>query len=71
MSATVVPLRTPASRRRALEVPAAARGVNDALVGIAWFNGLSHSERAYWLEVAESATPADAWRAFQSGVPGP
>ncbi len=43
----------------------------DALVGMSWFNGLSQSERAYWLEAAGSACPADAWHAFQSGVPGP
>ena len=49
----------------------AQRNVADALVGMAWFNGLSPSERAYWLEVAGSAAPADAWRAFQSGIPGP
>ena len=60
------------SDRRALVIePKERRNVADALVGMAWFNGLSRSERAYWLEVAGSAAPADAWRAFQSGIPGP
>ncbi|MHB1542494.1 MAG: hypothetical protein ACYCYH_14520, partial [Steroidobacteraceae bacterium] len=49
----------------------ARSNVADALVGMAWFNGLSRSERAYWLDVAGSACPAAAWAAFQSGVPGP
>lgn len=49
----------------------AQRNVADALVGMAWWNGLSQSERTYWLEAADSAVPADAWRAFQSGIPGP
>jgi hypothetical protein len=47
------------------------RNVADALVGMAWFNGLSRAERTYWLDVAGSACPAAAWAAFQSGVPGP
>ena len=51
--------------------PKERRNVADALVGMAWFNGLSQSERTYWLEAADSAAPADAWRAFQSGIPGP
>ena len=58
--------------RRAIVIELRAqRNVADALVGMAWFNGLSPSERAYWLEVAGSTAPADAWRAFQSGIPGP
>ena len=51
--------------------PQSRRNVADALVGMAWWNGLSQSERAYWLDVAGSACPAAAWAAFQSGVPGP
>ena len=51
--------------------PQARRNVADALVGMAWWNGLSQSERAYWLDVAASACPAAAWAAFQSGIPGP
>lgn len=38
----------------------------DARAGMAWFNGLSPGERSYWLTVAESARPADAWRAFKT-----
>ena len=37
----------------------------DALAGIAWFNSLSRAARAYWLDAADSARPADAWRLFQ------
>ena len=51
--------------------PQAQRNVADALVGVAWFNGLSRAERAYWLELAGSARPADAWRAFQAGGVAP
>ena len=40
----------------------------DADFGIAWYNGLSKAERALWHRVAGSAVPADAWRAFQSGM---
>ena len=43
----------------------------DALVGMAWFNGLSRVERTYWLDVAGSACPDAASAAFQAGVPGP
>jgi hypothetical protein len=51
--------------------PQARRNVADALVGMAWWNGLSRAERTYWLDVAGSACPAAAWAAFQSGIPGP
>jgi len=58
--------------RQALVIePKERRNVADALVGMAWFNGLSRVERTYWLDVAGSACPAAAWAAFQSGVPGP
>ena len=43
----------------------------DALAGMAWFNSLTPSERREWLEVAGSAVPAEAWRAFQAGGPQP
>ncbi len=38
----------------------------DDRAGIAWFNALTSPERSWWLSVAESARPADAWRAFQT-----
>ena len=57
--------------REALEALEAERSPAEALIGMSWFNGLSRSERAYWLDVAGSACPAAAWAAFQSGVPGP
>ena len=42
----------------------------DELAGMAWWNGLSEVERAYWLGVAGSAIVAEAWRAFKrSGEP--
>lgn len=34
----------------------------DARIGIAWWNGLTPTRRRYWLDVAGSARPADAWR---------
>lgn len=40
----------------------------DALAGMAWWNALSRFDRAYWLGVADSAVPADAWRAYQQHV---
>ncbi|MGC8520212.1 MAG: hypothetical protein ACP5P4_17105 [Steroidobacteraceae bacterium] len=48
--------------------PAQSEIPEDAELGMAWFNGLSRSERAHWLEVAGSARPVDAWRAFQAGM---
>lgn len=38
----------------------------DAAKGMAWFNGLSRSERAFWLDLAGSAVPADAWAAWKA-----
>lgn len=32
--------------------------------GIAWWNRLSEAERAYWLHVADSARPVDAYAAY-------
>jgi hypothetical protein len=34
------------------------------LQGISWWNGLDEKDRAYWLTVAGSAVPADAWQAW-------
>ena len=50
--------------------PAQERRQDDAdvRVGIAWYNGLTPTERRQWHEVAGSAVPADCWRAFQSGM---
>ncbi len=42
------------------------RSVADGLVGLSWFNGLSRQERAYWLERARSACPADAWSCYKA-----
>jgi hypothetical protein len=59
---------------------------NDAALGMAWFNRLSRTERARWLDVAwKKASPlgqysldtmpsaADAWEAFKTAkeVPRP
>jgi hypothetical protein len=38
----------------------------DDLAGISWFNGLTDERRAYWLDQAGSAVPADAWSRFKS-----
>lgn len=40
----------------------------DAELGMRWYNGLTKAERLHWHRVAGSAVPADAWRAFQSGM---
>ena len=40
--------------------------LEDALRGSLWWNSMSPTERRHWLEVADSAVPADAWRAFQA-----
>ena len=40
----------------------------DAELGMRWYNGLTKAERALWHRIADSAVPADAWRAFQSGA---
>ena len=58
----------------ALDGPEAVSGghvvdLEDARAGIAWWNSLTPARRQRWLEVAGSARPADAWRAFQGGVP--
>lgn len=62
--------------RRALVIEPAnarepARNAADARIGIAWWNGLTPTRRRYWLDVAGSAAPADAWRAFQMGESAP
>lgn len=46
----------------------AAVDTDDARAGIAWWNSLQPAERGEWLEIAGSAVPADAWRAFQAGA---
>lgn len=35
-----------------------------AIAGIEWWNSVSESTRRYWLEVAKSSSPADAYRAY-------
>lgn len=37
----------------------------EAEVGMAWWNRLTKSQRRYWLDVAGSARPVDAYRAYQ------
>jgi hypothetical protein len=56
-------------RMRALasrEAPGAAHIDADAELGMTWWNGLSERERAEWLRIADSAAPADAWRAYKA-----
>lgn len=42
----------------------------DEVLGVAWWNGLTEKERAFWLQAARSAVPADAWAFWkrQEGV---
>ena len=37
----------------------------DSDVGMAWWNRLTKAERRYWLDVAGSVRPVDAFRAYQ------
>jgi hypothetical protein len=43
--------------------------VNDAALGMTWWNRLTERERAEWLRRAGSAIPADAWAAFKAYKP--
>ena len=38
----------------------------DALLGMAWYNGLTRRERSEWHQRAGSAVPADAWAAYKA-----
>lgn len=38
---------------------------DDPQAGVTWWDQCTEQDRAYWLEVAKSAVPADAWIAFQ------
>lgn len=38
---------------------------SEAEVGMAWWNRLTRRQRRYWLDVAASARPVDAFRAYQ------
>lgn len=33
--------------------------------GMEWWNNATHNERRYWLDVAKSARPVDAWTAYK------
>jgi hypothetical protein len=46
-------------------MPGLSPAGNDAELGMAWWNGLTELERAHWMEVADSAIPADAWKAWK------
>lgn len=59
----------PASSARVIPFPGADPSRQDTGAGIAWYNSLSCAERLHWHEVADSAVPADAWRAFQGSAP--
>lgn len=41
---------------------------DDVLQSIKWWNRLAETQREFWLQVADSATPADAWAAYQESV---
>lgn len=75
MDAVPGPLHWPVAihhaRKRLQDALEALDGVDleDALRGSIWWNSISRAERQHWLEAADSAVPADAWRAFQAGGP--
>ena len=37
----------------------------DELAGIEWWSSMSEPRRADWLQLADSARPADAWAEFK------
>jgi len=37
----------------------------DGEAGMFWWNNITEVQRAYWLSVAGSAVPADAWAAYK------
>ena len=37
----------------------------DELAGIEWWSSISEPRRADWLQMAESAKPADAWAEYK------
>lgn len=41
----------------------------DDLAGMAWWNSMSESDRLYWLALAKSAAPVDAWERFKRVYP--
>ena len=44
-----------------------AQRPGNALIGLAWYNGLTRQERREWHQRAGSAVPADTWKAFKAG----
>lgn len=38
----------------------------DEQAGMDWWNALSEQDRGFWLALAGSATPADAWRQYKT-----
>lgn len=42
--------------------------LDEPLAGIVWWNELSEIQRRFWLNVAGSAVPADAYRAYLSSL---
>lgn len=43
----------------------AACDATDTRQGMEWFNGLTDTGRGYWLNLAGSSVPAEAWAAFK------
>jgi len=41
----------------------------DECFGIDWWNSLTEGSRRHWLDVSQSASPADAWAAFKESDP--
>lgn len=44
---------------------------DDDIRGMKWWNSQPESERRYWLNVAKSARPVDAWRAYKAAQSRP
>jgi len=67
MSAQVIPFPARKVRKLSERDEAVLRHLQDAHAGMAWWNSLQAAERLRWLNLAASASPADAWEAFKAG----
>lgn len=66
--AQIIPFPRKARRKLSDDEEALIQRLQDAQAGMAWWNSLPPPERLRWLNLAGSASPADAWKAFKAGV---
>lgn len=53
------------SHADAIELPKEGSQQDLDVAGIAWWNGLTETDRRYWCLAAMTAVPAEAWKYFQ------